>query len=342
MGPARRGSACPPARPCPRRRRRRPVPAPSGREGARAPALGPAGPLCPGPTPYCAGALRGAHRGEAPGPRGGAAGVECVLPVQHMVFEACRAAAPRSAFFFCFLDVFIERVHVVLLGHLLGVPQTDSLRRPGNGCGGQRTPRRDVGGEGETRAPNARDGGSALSTRAATIARCHPEAARLSTPSTRDGDAGHATGRADVVGSFERRRRPQTNVIPRSWPSSARFAGSDDRRDFRLARCAARKERLGWVPGFGHAPALPVGLLTTREPPRIRDVRTKSLRSTTPLKCARPRGVCAPPAGHTPAKSRARGKTKKPRLPRCEPFAELVNRGFNFPRPSAARVPQCE
>ena len=142
--------------------------------------------------------------------------------------------------------------------------------------------------------------------------------------------------------SFERRRRPQTNVIPRSWPSSARFAGSDDPREFRLARCAARKERLGWVPGFGHAPALPVGLLTTREPPRIRDVRTKSLRSTTPLKCARPRGVCAPPAGHTPAKSRARGKTKKPRLPRCEPFAELVNRGFNFPRPSAARVPQCE
>ena len=341
MGPARRGSACPPARPCPRRRRRRRS-APSGR-GRRRYRPRPRGPPLPRPHPVLRLRLRGAHRGEAPGPRGGAAGVECVLPVQHMVFEAPSVAARPPAFFFCFLDVFIERVHVVPLGHLLGVPQTDSLRRPGNGAEVSARREGTSVGKGKTRAPNARDGGSAPFDASSDDRAVSPRSGAPfdAVDARRRRRTRHGT-RGCGGCSFERRRRPQTNVIPRSWPSSARFAGSDDPREFRLARCAARKERLGWVPGFGHAPALPVGLLTTREPPRIRDVRTKSLRSTTPLKCARPRGVCAPPAGHTPAKSRARGKTKKPRLPRCEPFAELVNRGFNFPRPSAARVPQCE
>lgn len=231
----------------------------------------------------------------------------------NMVFEAPSVArgAPAGSLFF-FLDVFIERVHVVPLGHLLGVPQTDSLRRPGNGVEVSARREGTSVGKGETRAPNARDGGSAPFDASSDDRAVSPRSgAPFDSVDARRRRRTRPGTRGCGGGSFERRRRPQTNAIPRSWPRSARFAGSDDPREFRLARCAARKERLGWVPGFGHAPALPVGLLTTREPPRIRDVRTKSLRSTTPLKCARPRGVCAPPAGLTPAKSRGE-KRKNP------------------------------
>lgn len=204
----------------------------------------------------------------------------------------------------------------------------NSLRWRGKAPGGQRAPGGDVGGEGgDARAFDARDGGSAPFDASSDDRRVVTPKRRAFGRRRRATETQTSPGTRGCRGwRFERRPRRKTTAIPRSPPRSARFAGSDDSREFRLARSAARKKASRVGPGFGHAPALPVGLLTTREPPRIRDVRTKSMRSTTPLWCARPRGVCAPPAGRTPAKSR--GETKK--TPSREPSAELVNLGFNF------------
>ena len=195
----------PPCAPMPTPPATRPVPAAiSAGEGGALARHRPRGPPPerPGPTPYCGRRLRGAHRGEAPGPRGGAAGVECVLPVQHMVFEAPSVAARHQGrlSFFVFRCVYRAGSRRTARPSTRGSSDRFSATA-GERCGGQRTPRRDVGGDGGKHARRTRaTADRPLSTRAATIARCHPEAARLSTPSTRDGDAGHATGRADVVG----------------------------------------------------------------------------------------------------------------------------------------------
>jgi hypothetical protein len=188
----------------------------------------------------------------------------------------------------------------------------NSLRRRGKAPRGQRLPGGDVGGEGgDARAFDARDGGSAPFDASSDDRRVVTPKRRGFRRRRRATETQTSPRTRGCRGwRFERRRRRKTTAIPRSPPRSARFAGSDDSREFRLARCAARKKASRVGPGFGHAPALPVGLLTTLEPPRIRDVRTKSMRSTTPLRCARPRGVCAPPRGAR-QQNRA-GKRKNP------------------------------
>jgi hypothetical protein len=188
----------------------------------------------------------------------------------------------------------------------------NSLRRRGKAPRGQRLPGGDVGGEGgDARAFDARDGGSAPFDASSDDRRVVTPKRRGFRRRRRATETQTSPRTRGCRGwRFERRRRRKTTAIPRSPPRSARFAGSDDSREFRLARCAARKKASRVGPGFGHAPALPVGLLTTRDPPRIRDVRTKSMRSTTPLRCARPRGVCAPPRGAR-QQNRA-GKRKNP------------------------------
>ena len=138
-----------------------PVPAPSGR--GRRPALarpGPRGPLCPGPTPYCAGACAVPIAGKPPGPVGAppALNAFCPFNIWCLKLRPSRRARRLS---FLFFDVFIERVHVVPLGHLTRGSSDRFSRRPGNGAEVSARREGTSVGKGKTRAPNARDGGSA-------------------------------------------------------------------------------------------------------------------------------------------------------------------------------------
>ena len=207
----------------------------------RWPAPGPAGPLCP--TPYCACVCAPPIAGKPPGPGGAPPALNAFCPFS--MAPACQPAPsrqppPAGSLFFFFRCVYRAGSRRTARPSTRGAAKTLC---DGEGKGGRSARagkgRRWRGGRRARRTRETAD--RPLSTRAATIARCHPEAARPSTPSTRDGDTERAWGREDVAGIASNddvdRKPPRSRVRgrgPRGSPdrtTRANFASPDAPRE---------------------------------------------------------------------------------------------------------------